>query len=264
MLFAFALSFAVAYALMSVLRKEHLTSGCTTPSPQKGFDRVGNDIQTIDNIQSAQGCADKCCENAQCTSYTYNEGNKKCFLKSGNPTVMPSIPGAYTGLVIRTTAAAAATPASDGGNAELVKARSDVAYFNSLGFKEDNPGDMSNVSFAKAVNTVKRLSPTTTPAVVTPTPAAAAATPASTPAPTPAAAPAPTPAATPAGTPAGTPAATPAVTPPADAPAASSGGMDTTTIVLIVLAVLTVVGAGVFAYTKMARKSYPTYGNRWR
>ncbi len=251
MLFAFALAFAVGYALMTVLRKEHLTAGCTTPSPQKGFDRIGNDIQTIDNIQSAQGCADKCCENAQCASYTYNEGNKKCFLKSGNPAVVPSFPGAYTGLVIRTTAAAPLPPPL--ANGKIYKCNTGpefgVVLDNKLtGFPSPEVAASYSPSWSADATTLNCSLYTRATGPAPPKVAAPAAAPASTPAPTPAA----------------TPAATPAVTPPADAPAASSGGMDTTTIVLIVLAVLTVVGAGVFAYTKMARKSYPTYGNRWR
>ena len=98
---------AILLSMTSVT--EHLTNGCTTPSPQQGFDRVGNDIETIDNIQSAQGCADRCCGNAGCGSYTYNGDNKKCFLKSGNPSVIASIANAYTGVVTRT--AASSTPA---------------------------------------------------------------------------------------------------------------------------------------------------------
>jgi hypothetical protein len=97
---------AILLSMTSVT--EHLTAGCTTPSPQQGFDRVGSDIETIDNIQSAQGCADRCCGNAGCGSYTYNGDNKKCFLKSGNPSVVASIANAFTGVVTR--AAGSSTP----------------------------------------------------------------------------------------------------------------------------------------------------------
>ena len=58
-------------------------------------------------------------------------------------------------------------------SAELAKAQADVAYFKGLGFKEDNVGHMNNAAFAKAVNTVKRLSAVAPAPVVVAVPAPA-------------------------------------------------------------------------------------------
>jgi hypothetical protein len=99
---------AVLLSMTSVT--EHLTAGCTTPPPQKGFDRPGPDIETIANVQSPQECADKCCGNAQCNSYTYNGDNRRCILKSGSGTPEPAIANAYTGVVTRSAGSSTASP----------------------------------------------------------------------------------------------------------------------------------------------------------
>ena len=253
-LIVFALFFVVGYALVTVLRKEHLTAGCSTPAPQKGFDRPGNDITMIDNIPTSQECANRCCATAGCDSYTHYNG-RQCFLKRGQAApVATNNPDMGTGVVNR-SATLAAPPLANG---KIYKCSTGtefgVVLDNKLtGFPDPSVAASYSPTWSADATALdcNLYNRATGPAPLKAAAAPAAAAPA-------AAAPAAAATAAAVDTPVATPAATPA------AESDSSGGMDTSTIVLTVLAVLTVVGAGIYAYTKMKRPSYPTYGNRWR
>ena len=64
-------------------------AGCTIPAPEVGYDRYGNNIRTVQNIATSQQCANLCCAETGCQSYThYDDG--RCFLKTGQATPVRS------------------------------------------------------------------------------------------------------------------------------------------------------------------------------
>ncbi len=78
-------------------------AGCTIPTPQVGFDRYGNDIRTVENITDPQHCANLCCAETDCESYTHHNTGR-CILKRGQATprrVTPPRNDIRTGIVTK-------------------------------------------------------------------------------------------------------------------------------------------------------------------